>query len=338
MEPPVSRNMLPPFVVLFGPTASGKTEILRKLASRQPCSARRDGPWFEIVSADSMQVYRGMNIGTAKPSADERRSLPHHLIDIRDPDEQFTVGDFVRESETCIHDIAARGRLPVVSGGTAFYLRALLCGLPETPPSDPDIRAEIESQRDERGLAAMHAQLEAIDPEGARAIDPHDAYRIVRALEVHRVSGRPRSAFRAPERLRDGLSCSVFELLLPRETLYARINERVDQMFARGLPDEVDRLRAAGFGKTTQALRAIGYREFFEADGRESGDLSRVRMTIQRNSRRYAKRQGTFAHLIPERIGIAPEEIGRIAEGCERMFDVINTARSPVDQARERPI
>lgn len=338
METPVSRNTLPPFVVLFGPTASGKTELLRKLAHRRPRSARRDEPWLEIVSADSMQVYRGLNIGTAKPPADERRSPPHHLIDIRDPDEQFTVGDFVREAEICIHEIASRGRLPVVSGGTAFYLRALLCGLPETPPSDPDIRAEIESQRDQRGLAAMHAQLEAIDPEGARSIDPHDGYRIVRALEVHRISGRPRSAFRAPERLREGLSCRVYELLVPRETLYARINDRVDQMFARGLPEEIDRLREAGFGKTTQALRAIGYREFFELDGRESDDLARVRTTIQRNSRRYAKRQRTFAHLIPERIGIAPDEIGRIAEGCERMFDAIDTAPCPVDQARERPI
>lgn len=292
--------------------------MLLELAQHRPDVFRADGAWFEVVSADSMQVYRGMDVGTAKPSADERRELPHHLIDIRNPDQQFTVGDFVREAEDRIRSIASRGRLPLVSGGTAFYLRALLCGMPQTPPTDPDVRAAIEHELAASGLAELYARLEQYDPESASNIDPHDAFRIVRALEVYRVSGRPRSSFREPRSIRTGLTCRVYALTLDRSQLYRNINERVDRMFDSGLVEEVERLKRFGYGEDTQALRAIGYREFF-ADS----DMERIRAAIQRNSRRYAKRQITFSHLLPERVEIDPGDTRTLELGCAQTLEVV---------------
>ena len=315
METSVSSRSLPPFAVLFGPTASGKSDILHSMSSNPPDGFCGTPPWFEVVSADSMQVYRGMDTGTAKPSLEERQRLPYHLIDVRDPDEQYTVGDFVRAAESCIRDIASRGRLPIVSGGTAFYIRSLVCGMPDTPPSDPGVRAEIERETVERGLQAMHASLAAVDPESARTIDPADGYRITRALEVYLVSGRPRSAFRAPETLRTGLVCRIYRLSLPREELYERINRRVDRMFSEGLEREVETLIRAGYGKDTQALRAIGYREFFTCHSPES-----ARAAIKRNTRRYAKRQITFARQIPGHIDLSPTDRDTFRSGCGRLL------------------
>ncbi|MFW6252320.1 MAG: tRNA (adenosine(37)-N6)-dimethylallyltransferase MiaA [bacterium] len=309
-------------MVLFGPTASGKTSLLFELAHRGRDAFPGGGAWFEVVSADSMQVYRGMDIGTAKPSADERRELPHHLIDIRNPDEQFTVGDFVREAEARIREIASRGRLPVVSGGTAFYLRALLCGMPPTPPTDPAVRAGIEGELEASSLPELYHQLEQCDPVSAANIDPHDAFRIVRALEVYRVSGRPRSSFLEPRTLRAGLTCRVYAVTLDRSRLYENIDTRVERMFDAGLLEEVDRLKQAGYGADTQALRAIGYREFF-ADT----DTSRIRAAIQRNSRRYAKRQITFSHLIPGRVEIGPGDVQTLFQGCAQTLRLLLNSR-----------
>jgi len=266
------------------------------------------------VSADSMQVYRGMDIGTAKPTMEERSLLPHHLIDIRDPDEQFNVGDFVRLAREACLDIARRGKLPVVSGGTGFYLKNFILGLPEAPPSDSEIRARLKQELREKGAAALMEELGASDPVSASRIHINDEYRLLRALEVLRLCGRPLSSFQvsaADTRFR----FLIIGLSRPREELYCRINQRCAAMFCQGLPAEVRGLYEAGYTPRDPGLRAIGYREFFvedmadkTADPRKAGldspwrlsrDLAGVQALAAQNSRRYAKRQITFFASIP---------------------------------------
>ena len=289
--------------VLFGPTASGKTGVLFRLFGPDGLSPLN----AEIVSADSMQVYRGMDIGTAKPSARERSRLPHHLIDIRDPGEQFNVGDFVRLALEAIADIAGRGAVPVVSGGTGFYLKNLVLGLPESPPCDAAIRDALKLDLRERGALALMDELARSDPVSAERIHPNDEYRLLRALEVLRLTGHPLSSFGVPALatapVENRFRFVVFGLFRPRDELYRRIDGRCADMFAQGLPDEVRGLYESGYTPGDPGLRAIGYREFFVEDEpaayRLSTDLAGVRELIARNSRRYAKRQITFFASLP---------------------------------------
>jgi len=291
-----------PVLVLFGPTASGKTNVLLNLFGGQT----RHGT-AELVSADSMQVYRGMDIGTAKPSAEERARLPHHLIDIRDPNEQFHAGDFVRLAGEAIAAIARRGALPVVSGGTGFYLRNLILGLPETPPSDAAIRAALKQELQEKGAAALMAELACGDPVSAERIHLNDEYRLQRALEVLRLTGQPLSSFGVSGAAKNEAGARFHFLVVglswPREELYRRIDARCAAMIAQGLPDEVRRLYDAGYTPHDPGLRAIGYREFFVQDEqgnyRLSTDIAGVQALIAQNSRRYAKRQITFFASLP---------------------------------------
>jgi tRNA dimethylallyltransferase len=289
-------------LVLFGPTASGKTNILFELFKNGQA---------EIVSADSMQVYRGMDIGTAKPTIEERSRLPHHLIDILDPCEQFNVGDFVRLADEACLQIAGRGSLPVVSGGTGFYLKNFILGLSEAPPSDEEIRATLKRELKEKGAEALMKELAAGDPVSAGRIHINDEYRLLRALEVLRLSGRPLSSFemnagsQKTAGARDGFKFIIAGLSRPREELYSRIDQRCDAMFAKGLPAEVRKLYEAGCTPADPGLRAIGYREFFVEDPdapkgwRLSQDTDGVRALVAQNSRRYAKRQITFFTGIP---------------------------------------
>jgi len=290
-----------PVLVLFGPTASGKTNILLELFSRA------DGMQAEIVSADSMQVYRGMDIGTAKPSARERARLPHHLIDIRSPDEQFNAGDFVRLADEACQEIAGRGKLPVVSGGTGFYLKNFIMGLSEAPPCDLGIRAALKKELEEKGAAALMEELASCDPVSAERIHINDEYRLLRALEVSRSCGRPLSSFEVnAKKTRAKFNFVVIGLSRPREELYRRINLRCAQMFEQGLVEEVRALYEAGCTPNDPGLRAIGYREFFvEAEEeprkwRLSQDIDGVQALVAQNSRRYAKRQLTFFAGIPD--------------------------------------
>ena len=278
-----------PVVVVFGPTAVGKTELLLSLFTGRG----------EVVSADSMQVYRGMEIGTAKPAPDERLALPHHLIDILDPDTQFTVGDFVRLTDTAVASILERRMIPVVSGGTAYYLKTWLYGLAEAPPSDPEIRARLLEEAGREGDKALHRRLAGIDPVSAARIPVADRYRIVRALEVHRLTGLPLSSFRVPDRPRDELVPLLVGLDRDRQDLYARIDRRVDEMFERGLENEVRNLIRSGFGANDPGMQAIGYREFFTMSASGCLTLRELRETIKRSSRRYAKRQLTFFRSLP---------------------------------------
>jgi tRNA dimethylallyltransferase len=296
-------------LVLFGPTASGKTDLLLRLFGRG------HSPKAEVVSADSMQVYRGMDIGTAKPSPEERLQLPHHLIDIRNPDEQFTAGDFVRLAREAIDDIAGRGNIPIVSGGTGFYLKNLVLGLPEAPPSDQAIRDALKAELQEKGAVALMEELARLDPVSAEKIHLNDEYRLLRALEVQRLCGRPLSSFSVSGGAgASGYDFRIIGLYRPREELYRRINERCAAMFSQGLPDEVQKLYEAGYTPRDPGLRAIGYREFFVEDPPTSGvfrlsrDIAGVQALVAMNSRRYAKRQITFFSSLPGARWVEPDE------------------------------
>lgn len=299
-----------PVLLLFGPTASGKTDVLERLFA----SADTAIP-AEVVSADSMQVYRGMDIGTAKPDRQLLSRLPHHLIDIRDIREQFNVGDFVRLADAACSDIARRGLLPVISGGTAFYFRNFLLGLPDTPPSDEGVRQSLKRRLAAEGPDLLYAELAAADPESAGRIHRNDHYRILRALEVYDISGRPLSSFSPTEKTDGGdagftgrsaaepsrpcYRTLTLGLRRPREELYQRIDRRAARMFADGLSAELDRLVAAGYGPEDPGMRAIGYREFFDEDGQRVGDDAAVQAQVSRDSRRYAKRQLLFFSSLP---------------------------------------
>ena len=287
----------PTVVLLFGPTAVGKTDCLTELFSGNA----------EIISADSMQVYRGMDIGTAKPDSRFLSQIPHHLIDIRTPNEPFNAGDFVRETEQLLPEILSRGRLPVICGGTAFYFINFLFGLPQAPPSDRKTAAEIEAEILNGGRQRLYEELRLKDPVSADRIPPGDTYRLVRALEVLRTGGRPLSSYRTGQVPRSDFRFKIIELTRPRAELYERINRRVGQMFADGLPEEWRRLRADGCTAASPGMRAIGYAEFFLSENPDE-----VRELIQKNSRRYAKRQITFFQKIPGRRRFHPDETGEM--------------------------
>jgi tRNA dimethylallyltransferase len=298
-----------PVCILLGPTASGKTELVERLFT--------PGNFFypaEVVSADSMQVYRGMDIGTAKPDPEFRARIPHHLIDIRNPDEQFNAGEFVRLADEACAAIAARGALPVLSGGTGFYIRNFILGQSDAPPGAPFLREILRQELRRRGASALMEELAACDPSSAARIHPNDTYRLLRALEVFRSSGRPLSSFTlpSPEVPRPGYRFLILGLTRPREDLYRRIDQRCAAMFRQGLPGEVEKLLAAGYGPGDPGLSAIGYKEFFvEPNPGEyvlSGDLPGVEVLVARNSRRYAKRQFTFFASLPGLIWISAEE------------------------------
>jgi tRNA dimethylallyltransferase len=251
-----------------------------------------------------MQVYRYMDIGTAKPSPAERAEIPYHLVDEKDPDEQFSAGQFAESAEGLIPQIASRGRLPVMCGGTAFYVKNFLFGVPETPPSTPEVRKAVQADLAARGAQSLHDELRAADPLSAERIHVNDLYRITRALEVIRSSGKPLSAFAVPNRPRQDYDLLILGLERGRDELYCRADRRVDAMFAAGLVSEVEALRARGYGFDAPGLQAIGYREFaasFDAAN------SRVRPEllpslledVQRDTRHYVKRQLTFFRALP---------------------------------------
>jgi tRNA dimethylallyltransferase len=343
-------------LVFFGPTASGKTDVLERLfaggsdapdAARSPhLPAAPDAPpdtrqaaclpnggliRAEVVSADSMQVYRGMDIGTAKPSPALRSRLPHHLIDICNPDEAFNAGEFVRLADEAVRDIAGRGALPVVSGGTGFYLKNFIEGLSEAPPSDEGVRQQLKAELSARRGAALAAELAACDPVSAARIHLNDTYRIVRALEVWRLTGRPLSSYApAGQDRADRYRFLIIGLERERDDLYRRIDERCAAMFRGGLPAEVRALSEAGYGADAPGMRAIGYREFFQ-DGRTpagltAAGLAAAEVLIARNSRRYAKRQITYFASLPNAVWLnaADDPAGKLRE----MLKSVTTSRA----------
>ena len=295
-------------VLIFGPTAAGKTALL-------------EAPVFnnsEIINADSMQVYRGMDIGTAKPDPDFLRKVKHHLIDIREPGEQFHAGDFVALAEGLVREISGRGRLPVICGGTGFYFKNFIYGLPDAPKSDESIRERLQADYEQGGIEPLLKRLGKVDPVTADRISRNDTYRVLRALEVYETSGKPLSDYKLPNQPRKEYNCLVIGLQREREDLYERINCRVDLMFEQGLADEVARLKAEGCKASDPGMKGIGYREFFDQD--ETGipcSTERIKELIKRNSRRYAKRQITWFRQLENINWYAPEDIAGITACIE---------------------
>ncbi len=262
----------------------------------------REPPPFEIISADSRQVYRSMDIGTAKPSPAVLRRIRHHLIDVIDPDESWDVGRFVAECDRLVPEIEGRGKRAIISGGTAFYVRGYLFGLPRTPPTPPTLRAHLAERLVREGLDALRDELRRVDPASDERIAANDRYRVLRALEVYYTAGRPLSEYAVPQTPRSDREVVAVGLYRERDELYRRIDERVDAMFDVGLPREVESLVRRGYTAADAGMRTIGYREFFSVGGAPPwsvASLERIRNEIARNSRRYAKRQETFFRRLP---------------------------------------
>ncbi|HEY0712427.1 MAG TPA: tRNA (adenosine(37)-N6)-dimethylallyltransferase MiaA, partial [Polyangia bacterium] len=246
-----SAGGAPPVVAVLGPTAAGKSALGLRLAQRLR---------GEIVCCDSMQVYRGMDIGTGKPTANEQAQVPHHLLDLVDPDQSFHAAAWAEAARRTIADISGRGRLPVIVGGTGLYFRALVAGLFEAPPSDPEIRARHEFEARAQGTPALHARLGQIDPVAAARIMPNDLLRISRALEVFEQTGVPLTVLQQAAAPRADLRLFTIVLEPSLDDLRAAISRRVDEMMAAGFLAEVAHLRAGGFGGT-RALAGLGYRQ-----------------------------------------------------------------------------
>ncbi len=282
--------MKPRVLFLVGPTGSGKTDAALQLAGLLDA---------EIISADSMQVYRGMDIGTAKPSSEERLRVPHHLIDILEPTEPFSVYEYRELALEKIREISGRGKTPLVTGGTGLYVRAILEGLSGQPGASPEIRGRLDLEVERSGLALLYERLQGLDPAAAEKIKPADQKRIVRALEIYEISGKtPSEWFQSKQPLTElGFESLVIGMTWPRDVLYARIEQRVDRMFEAGLVEEVRKLSRLALSHT--ALQAVGYKELLETrspqDGRWTSEaLETARARIKLNSRHLAKRQMTW--------------------------------------------
>lgn len=278
--------MKPQVLVIAGPTASGKKRIALEAA------LRFDG---EIVSADSRKVYRLLDIGAAKPSPEDRARVPHHLIDIADPDEPFSAGRWAVLAADAVKDIAGRGKLPVISGGTGFYISALMDGLSEGIASDPAVRGRIERLHDTEGAEGVYRRLGAIDPERAGELHPNDTVRVIRALEIVEATGLTFREIkeRGTERRADDWDVFSAGITREREILYKRINARVDNMLETGLEAEVRSILARGYSRTLAALDTVGYKEWWRYfDGAASYEDTVA--LIKRDTRRYAKRQLTW--------------------------------------------
>lgn len=279
--------MPPKILVIVGPTASGKTRMAVELAQRH------NG---EVISADSMQIYRTMDIGTAKPTQEEMGGIPHHMIDVADPEEDFSVARYVEMAARCVDDVLARGKLPIVAGGTGLYIDSLLSGRTFAPFSpDSALRGELERELAEKGGQAMLEELSKVDPEAAQRLHPNDHKRIIRALEVYRSTGKTitqhnRETQAIPPRY-DALTIGL--AFRDRQAMWKRIDQRVDEMVAAGLEDEVRRLLTSGISPKCTAMQAIGYKEFTQA---LSGEMTwkEAAEVVKLRSRQYAKRQLTW--------------------------------------------
>jgi len=271
-------------IAIGGPTASGKSSLAMALGRLIR---------VEILNFDSMQIYRGMNIGTAKPDKKDLETVPHHLLDIRDPDELFSVGQYTPLFRDTVEDIASRGPLPVAVGGTGLYLRAALGGLFEGPQRDDELREELKSlERDDPGV--LYRMLVDRDPETASRNEPRDLVRIIRALEVFELTGMSISELHREHSFQDRPFDAVIYCLNPeRATLYRWVEERVDEMMESGLLTEVKLLRDKGYGRDLPSMKALGYRELMAHLDGETG-LDKAVELIKRNTRRYAKRQITW--------------------------------------------
>jgi len=293
---------LPPIVAVVGATAAGKTSLSLELA---------EALGGEIVNTDAMQVYRGMDVGTAKAPPAERRGIPHHLLDEYDVGDPVSVADLQQRARELVASLRADGRLPVLVGGSALYTRAILDRF-EIPPTDPAVRARVEAQMHELGLERMHARLAALDPEAAERISGGNGRRIIRALEVIEITGRPFAASLPPLVYADPHSVQI-GVDIDRPTLDVRIEQRVDEMFEAGFAEEVARLVPQGLLESRTAKMAIGYREVADAlAGRMTLDQARD-LTVQR-TRRFARRQDAWFRKDPRIVWVRYDDPDRVEQ------------------------
>lgn len=304
-------------LVILGPTASGKSALSLELAKRFP---------VEIISMDSALVYRGMDVGTAKPTLEERAVCPHHLIDIRDIGESYSAADFLEDAVRLVKEIRARGRYPLIVGGTMLYAKALRDGINEMPSTSPEVRMAVASEAETLGWPAMHAQLAEVDPQTAARLSPNDSQRIGRALEVYRMTGRPLSAFHA-----EASKAPPFETLtvglLPqdRKALHQRIEERFDLMLADGFLDEMRQLmQREDYDPESPAMRAVGYRQAIDfLEGRT--DWAGFHLAGVAATRQLAKRQMTWMRSMPDMTLLDPLK----EETLEAMVAMMNQVVAP---------
>ncbi len=284
-------------VALLGPTASGKSQAALRLAEHLP---------LEIISVDSAQVYRGMDVGTAKPSAAEQARVPHHLIDLLDPANSYCAAWFVQDARAAITAIRARARVPLLVGGTMLYAKALREGLAELPAADPEVRERIAQQAQLSGWPALHARLQKIDPHTASRVSPTDSQRIQRALEVFELSGEPLSNLLEAAATDPTPLATIAWMPEDRAQLHLRIERRFDSMLEAGFLDEVRRLRARGdLNPNLPSMRSVGYRQAWEhLHGATSFDQFRAAAIAA--SRQFAKRQITWLRSMPDAIAIDP--------------------------------
>lgn len=306
-------NTHPKILVICGPTASGKSELALRLA-------RELGA--EIINADSMQVYRGCDIGAAKPTEFQRAQVRHHLIDMVDPDHPFSAADFANAAGDAIRDIRARGKRVIVAGGTGLYIRALLKGLISSPGGSGEIRARLHEEAARDGNEAMHERLRLVDPHLAAGLHPNNLLRIIRALEVQQLTGIPLSRHQQEHAFAvkqyDALQIAIS---VERPLLYRRIEERVDRMFGQGLLEEVKRLVSSGFGSECKAMRSIGYKEVAAYLAGQT-TLEEAVNLIKRDTRRYAKRQLTWFNAEPDILWFEyPEKFGTILQYAIQFFE-----------------
>ena len=289
-------------VVLFGPTAVGKTALTEELFSKG----------FEIINADSVQVYRFLDIASAKPEKELMEKIPHHLVDIRFPWEQYNSGDFCKDAERLIKEINERGNIPLITGGTAYYFKQLLYGPSSTPEFNPKTREEIQRTIDGIGLDKAYEMLMSLDMEAAKKIDKNDRYRISRALEVIKDTGRPLSSFPVSDTLREDIDFVIIGLKREKKELEERIRKRVDIMFDSGAVREMKALLSMGADLSWPGMQGIGYREWFYA--MESGEvnISIIKDMIIRSSIKYAKRQMTFFSSFSDTLWFSPNDIEKI--------------------------
>ena len=272
-------------ICIVGPTAVGKTEIAIQLAQHLDA---------EIVSLDSRQIYREMNIGTAKPTLDQRGAVPHHLIDCVDVDQSFSVAEYQRLADSAIEEIRERSKRTIVVGGAGLYFRGLIDGLFDGPGADVEIRAKLQREADEHGNVALHERLRRCDPEAANQVHPNNRVKVIRALEVYELTGKPISALQQQWKMNEPrYPFRAFGLNMPREVLYRRIEERVDRMVEAGLIEEVKGLLDQGYPRNCIAMQSFGYKELIDyLDGKRTFDEAIA--LLKQNTRRFAKRQLTW--------------------------------------------
>jgi tRNA dimethylallyltransferase len=272
-------------ITLIGPTAVGKTSLCLELSESFP---------IEVISADSRQIYRGMDIGTAKVTPSERKRVPHHLIDIKEPDENYSAYEFICDCKRKVEEIRKRNRIPIICGGTIFYIRSLIEGMFREPEIPDEIRNDVRNEMKKKGSLEMHKELEKIDPESANRIHPHDKQRLGRAIEVYRASGITLTEFWKKGNT-NKIPLEIFSLLINKKELRYRIEKRVKKMFEDGFVEEVKSLLEKGYSPSLYSFTSIGYEQVSKYIlSRNNGNLEKTREEVIKETKRYADRQTTF--------------------------------------------